>query len=80
MTQLNEYKARINDYIALAFMLDDGEEEITEETILSRMYATLNSAGVPEDYEEIKEIWDYTEQLAYDLVWGEHGINKSKVS
>lgn len=60
----------MNDLIAISFMQEDKEDVLSENEVIKRIHSVLVHAGVPEDHEDLTEIWDYVEVRGRELAYG----------
>jgi len=70
MTDLERWKDQINtdDLIMTAFGFDVGDVEWSEEIIFNRIRWVLDRGGVPDEHEDLQEIWDYVNDRACTFI------------
>ena len=70
MTELGQWKEKINvdDLIMYAFGFDIDNAEQNEDRIFNRIYWVLDKAGVPDEHEDLQEIWDFVNEQANSYI------------
>ena len=63
-------KIQMDDLITISFMQEDKEDVLSENEVIKRIHSVLVHAGVPEDHEDLAEIWDYVEVRGRELAYG----------
>ena len=63
-------RIQMDDLIAISFMQEDKEDVLSENEVIKRIHSVLVHAGVPEDHEDLTEIWDYVEVRGRELAYG----------
>ena len=63
-------KIQMDDLITTSFMQEHEGEVLSENEVINRIHSVLVHAGVPEDHEDLTEIWDYVEVRGRELAYG----------